>query len=303
MERIPSLPSPTQSTPRPKLFRPAESPGRLHLVVVAVLLVAVLSVAGLALAGRTYFAPPAKTTTPATPEKKETQPATADERPAGRYRIEKMDEARDLIERTGKLRFFDGGLQDVWVFRYSGGYLQVQLDAEFAGAVATSGPMPEDWKPILTDDRAVSEQRVAPLKSGYIVLAAMQPLMTVEQALVPYHPHLGCLLSAGTAGPLHALPALHLDVHLRRPYRLFLSASPPDKAASGGFNLWENQELPIVTRLVPRPRDEEEYHIGGGKDLKPEQDVLLVERQRGSSRIRLKARFLGEGKMQALLGK
>jgi hypothetical protein len=57
------------------------------------------------------------------------------------------------------------------------------------------------------------------------------------------------------------------------------------------------------TSVLRREPGQEEYHAGGGKDLPPGRDTTILDRQVGRSRLRLKARFLGDDEVRRLMKK
>jgi hypothetical protein len=269
----------------------------LHLAATALLLAAALALGGLAAAGRVHFGPPA-------PGGQERQDRPASSAAGGRYEIEKVDDVRELLDNAGRLGFFGQQVLEAWVFRYAGGYLQCQLEGEENGQPVAGAPLPGDWKSLLAQDEGVAQGRAGAFrKQGYIVLTAMPSTVGLDEALAAVHLPLSGLFAGAGHGPLHALPPLHLEVSHRRPYRLFLSAGPPPKTPGAGFNLWAEQLLTVRGPLVPRPLGGEPFHAGGGKDLAPGKDVVLLDRKRGHSRVRLKARFLGDGEVREMAGK
>lgn len=265
---------------------------RLHLALTGLLLVALIALGGLLAAGRGPAARPSER--PDAPEKK-----TAT-KPGGRYQIEPAPDMRHLIGQAGNLGFFGEHTQEVWVYRYQGGLLECSLEAETLGQTARGQTIPENWQRLLDGDESLRGPKASLRKEGYVLVAAMRPVMPVHEALVPYHVHLGGLFVSGPAGVLHQLTTVHLDsLHLRL-YRVLLNAGPPQ---GPGFNVWTGQLVPVRLPLVPRDPAEEEFHAGGGKDLTPEEDVTILERQRGLSRVRVRARFLSDAKAGELLKK
>lgn len=289
-----------QSTEQLRSRRAAQ----FHLVLTAVLLLAVLAVGGLAATGRVRFGPATPVEAPGAtvPEETLEKPTTSKE---GRYQIETIEDCQRVLDRAGKLGFLGQYVHEAWAFKYTGGYLQCQLENEFAGEPNSAGPLPDDWKRLLSQDDSLKEDRVASYqKQGYIVLAAMRPTVSISQGLAPYHVHLGALLAGAHLGPMHILVPLHLEARHHRPYRLFLSSGPMPKTTGVGFNLVDEQMLLVRGPLVPRSPSVEDYRLNTGKDFTPGRDVTLLDRQRGYNRIRLKVRFLGDGEVRGLsLGK
>jgi hypothetical protein len=246
------------------------------------------------LTGRLHFGPrPAATPTE---EKKPSEEA------GGRYQIELVEDSSHLWDSAGNLGFLGDSTQEVWVFRYSGGLLECAIEAETAGQAARGQAVPESWSRLVEGNEDLKKQADGRIrKDGYIVLAAMRPAMPVDQALAAYHTHLGGLFVAGPAGPLHQATNVHLDSSHWRAYRLLLNAGPPKGEKGAGFNLWTGQEVNVRLPLVARDLREEEFRVGGGKDLVPDQEVTLLERRRGMSTVRLKARFLSDGKADEVL--
>lgn len=220
----------------------------------------------------------------------------------GRYQIEQIEEDRELVQMIGKLGLFGESIVEAWVFRYQGGFLEARLETDYEGKPTAGEQIPEDWKSLLSrDDSLKSGGATAYRKRGYIILVAMKRL-SLAQALAPYQVHLGGLLAGGPIGPLHTLIPLHLEVKQQRSYRLFLSASPPPKVPGTGFNTWEEQLLLLQGPFISHAPEDEDFHVGTGKDLAPGKELTLLDRQRGSSRIRLKVRFLGDGEVSKYVG-
>lgn len=254
-------------------------------------------------------AKPAEPAAGPTAEKPAPAAAVAEKPPAspaagGRYQIEQVEQDRELVQLIGKLGFFGESVVEAWVFRYTGGLLEARLETDVEGKPTTGDPLPDNWKSLLaSDDSLRSGAPGAMEKRGYIILAAMRPQLTVARALAPYQVHLGSLFASAPVGPLHALAPLHLEVNQQRPYRLFISAGPLAKRTGAGFNAWDEQLLPMRAPLVQAAPEAEEYHLGGGKDLTASKDLILLDRQRGYSRVRLRVRFLGDGEVSRLVEK
>jgi hypothetical protein len=267
---------------------------KLHAAFTGLLLVVAVSFAALWYKGRaTPFAAPAG---------REEKPAQADA--AGRYSIEPDEGARFLLDGAGPQGFFGANVLEAWVFKYTGGYLQVSLETDIDGAARSGDVLPGDWPALLSRDDGVRQDKAAAFrKQGYVVLTAMPSVVTVDDALHQYRVQLGGAFAAGHLGPLYTLAPLLQEVTHLRPYRLFLAASPPPKMTGAGFNLWAEHVLPIREPIIPRRLADEEYHVGGGKNLQAGKDFTLLDRSRGHSRVRLKARFLGDGEVRELAGK
>ena len=289
-----------------QMSAPATAAGwkpRAHLLLTGLLLASALAVGGLAAAGRVHFGKPEQAPQA---ESKAEFPKEVRERPStgGRYQIEKVDDMRQMLEGAGKLRFFGEHLLEAWVFKYRGGYLQCHLETEIDGKPALGEPLPNNWSSLLAQDEGVREDRAADFdKHGYIVLAAVPATITLTDAEEKYRPHILGLFGAAPFGPLHALAPLQFDVAHVRPYRLFVSAGPAPKELGAGFNVWCENGLLVREAIVGRSLAEEEVHVGGGVDLAPGKDILLLDRKRGYSRVRLKARFLGDGEVREVAAK
>ena len=121
--------------------------------------------------------------------------------------------------------------------------------------------------------------------------------------LAPYFPHLGGLFVASPAGPLQQLAMLHLEVRHRRIYRIFLTVGPPKDVGAGRFNSWSEQIFLLRQPFIAPLTDPDEVYAGGGKDLTPGRDITLLDGPHGFSRLRLKARFLGDGEVVSLAKK
>jgi hypothetical protein len=279
--------------PPPRVSPP---PSPLLLWAPAAALAVMVGVFGsLLLTGRLHFG-----TRPAATPTEEKKPAEA----AERYQIELVEDTSQLFASAGTLGFLGDATQEVWVFRYKGGLLECAIEAETDGLAARGLTLPESWSLLAEGNEDLKKQVDGRLhKEGYIVLAAMHPAMPVDQALAAFHTHLGGLFVAGPAGPLHQATNLHLDSSHRRAYRVLLNAGPPKRKKTAEFNLWTGQEVNVRLPLIARDPREEEFRVGGGKDLTPDQEVTLLERRRGLSTVRLKARFLSDGKADEVLNR
>jgi hypothetical protein len=259
---------------------------KIHLAATGLFLATAVTFGGLWLRGSA-----------ARPEAPPEAPSADD--PGGRYRIEKVDDARRIIDAAGSLGFFGANVLEAWAFKYSGGYLQVQLETDFNGSVAPGDWLPPDWPSRLaSNDGARENQAAAFRKEGYVLLTAMPSAMSAEELFHLYAPQLCGALGSGLTGPFHALLPLHLQALQKRPYRLFLSVGP-----SPGFKEWTEYLLPVREPVVPRDLASEGGHVGGGKNLEAGKDITLLDRTRGNSRVRLKARFLGDGEVRDLATK
>lgn len=270
---------------------------RVHLTVTVFLLVLMLTLVGLAATGRLRVgrSPVQEPETRSQVRQEQESSTTA----AGRYQIEKIEDARQLLEGAGKLGFFGQELLEAWVFKYSGGYLQCFLETDIDGKPERSEVLPGDWPALLSQDEGIrQDQAQAFRKTGYILLAAMPSTLSIEEAVANCHLQLSSIFTVGQHGALPLLLPLHAEVSVRRSYRLYLSAGPMEKSPGAGFNLWAEHLLPIRGPFISRNPASEEFHVEGGKDLKPGKDILLLDRKRGHSRIRLKARFLGDGEVR-----
>jgi hypothetical protein len=270
---------------------------KLHAGLTALLLIAAASFAGLAYTGRVRFDEPAAPAC-AAPECDEA---------GGRYRIEPSEDVRAVLEAAGKQGLFGINALEVWVFKYTGGHVQVNLETDVEGKTETGDDLPSAglWPGLLAQDEGLRQDTASSFrKKGHIILAAMPTVIPVTDALENAGPQLGALLAAGQFGALTALPPLHLELWQKRPYRLYLSAGPITKAEGAGFApIRAEYMMPIREPALPRKLAEEEYHVGGGKDLQAGKDVTLLDRRRGNSRIRLKARFLGDGEVREMLSR
>ena len=282
---------------------PPSSPwaGRLHLALTAILFLAAVSIAGLAAAGRVQFGGAVKPVAPEVADARPKPKAMAEE---GRYQIEKVEDFHEIIDRAGK-GFFDTEMYDTWVFKYKGGLVETTLEAELGGETVKIAAVPENWKLAMPTRKPEANAAEPPLNyTGYIIVSAVRPAVTVEEALAPYHAHLGALMAFGPGGPLDVLSALFLEVRQFRPYRIFVSANPPPDAAGRGFNVLDQDRAILVgTPLVIKNPTLEEAVFGGGKNLQPGKKEIILDRQRGYTRIRLEARFLTDGEARELLPK
>jgi hypothetical protein len=278
---------PTASTP------PSFWAGRLHLALTGILIVAAVSIAGLAVAGRVKFG---EAVAPGEGAK-----AKAD---GGRYRIQQVDEGRKILNCLGKSDFFETPLVDSWVFEFSGGRVEAKIETDFEGKVETPGMIPHNWKQFLLRDESLKRDPLASLdRSGYIIISAIRPAPSLDELFTPYHGHLGGIMAFGPLGPLHVIPTLFVEVNQPRLYRLLIGTNQEADAPEGEFLVSSVQSIRIRSPLIALDPATEKGQVGGGVDLKPGTEELLLDRQRGYSRIRLKARFLGDGEVRELLPK
>ena len=265
--------------------------GRLHLAVTVILFVAAAGIGGLAIAGKVQFGP---------------KPVgdTSKSKVEGRYQIEKVDDVHELLDRAGK-RFFDTEMYDTWVFKYKGGLVETRLETDQGSETINVATFPHDWKVTLPLEKHLTKDSEVPVNfTGYIIVSAIRSYVTEVEALEPYHAHLGGIFAFGSLGPLNVVPSLFLEVKQPRPYRIFVSASPPSDVKGQGFNIMDrDRPILISTPLVIQNPALEEAFCGGGKDLKPGREEILLDRQRGYTRIRLKAKFLGDGEVRELMPK
>jgi hypothetical protein len=207
---------------------------------------------------------------------------------------------RQLLLRSGKLGFLGERVDDVRVYQFSGGYLECNLEIESGGKFFSAGAVPEDWPAMLRRDESLKAALPdAVVREGVLVVAALQPRLTVVSALSPYFPHLGGMFGSGPAGPLHQLTSLHLEAWHPRPYRIFISVGPRG-SNHGRFNLWSEHVLLIRQPIVPRPEDEEKPDEVIEENLSPGSKITLLDRRRGNSRLRLRARFLADREVEKL---
>lgn len=274
-----------------------------HRALAGLLVTGALAVGGLTVASLFHFHKPAG----AKPPDKIADQTKSAPAPSGsaRYQIEKVDEICQMVEGAGKLGFFgQPPVLEAWVFKYQGGYLQCHLETDVDGRTEAGDVLPNNWSALLNQDEGLKDNKAVSFeKQGYVILTAIPTTVSLTEALGTYHLPFTGMLAGAPFGPFHALLPLQMEVTHRRPYRLYLSANPMPTKLGTGFNLWSENELPIRASIMPRPLSEDEVHVGGGKDLKPGQDILLLDRQRGSSRVRLKARFLGDGEVRNLATK
>ena len=290
------------SPPSPLLYR-------LHLALTALLVVGLLAFAGLAAAGRVRFGGPAQpapstgggdraaaaNTGKQTSKGKDRKKEKSEEKPGGRYQIEMLDEARQVLSETGKLGMLGENVSHVWVFRYKGGFAEARLETDFNGKPVSSGqiPPPRDWPRFLGQDDGIKQGNPLALrKEGYIILMGVQAVLPIGEALRPLQPHLGGMFTVGPAGPLHTLVPYYREVWRQREYRLFLSAGPPKGEAGPGFNLWAGDLVLVRSHFVDDASGTDPGHPTTGKDLEPGNELVILEHNRGLSKIRLKARFL-----------
>lgn len=281
------------------------SPGftRLHAIVTGVLLLGYVGLIVLAASGQLHFG--AKSTANAAVDTPKSDDAPKDEKEKeGRYQIEIMDDARQVIAEAGKPRasVLGGEFHEAWVFRYKGGFLECKLETDIDGKPFSSGVVPENWAGLLGADDDLKQGKAGALnKEGYIVLLGMTAAVSTDEALRPLHPHLGAMFTTGPAGPLHNLIPYFHEVWRRREYRLFLCASPPKGVTGRGFNFptWGHRML-IRTHFASDDSGNEPAHTTGGKDLEVGKEITILERQRGLSTVRLKAKFLTDAQAKEI---
>ncbi len=267
--------------------------GRLHLALTLLLVVAAAGIAGLASAGKVQFGQKPVAATDDSKSKIE-----------GRYQIEKVEDVHEILERAGR-SYFGTQRYDVWVFKYKGGLIEATLETDIDGETVKVATVPDDWRETLPLPKTLTKESEVPVNfNGYIIISAIRTDVTEFELIEPYLTHLGGILAFGSQGPLEVVPSLFLEVKQFRPYHIFVSASPPPDENGQGFNI-RGRDRPILIStplLIKNPAIEEAF-VGGGKDLKPGKQEILLDRQRGYSRIRLKARFLGDGEVRDLLPK
>jgi hypothetical protein len=282
--------------PYAAIFR-AQRWHRVHLALTILLLVALMAFGGLAAAGRLHFGLPRGGGGDGSPGAVD----KPDKGTGGRYQIEAAEDTRQLLNRLGDLGFLGQPILETWVFRYTGGYLECRLESEHDGQVVSAGVMPNDMPGILRRNEAIRQGRGdAFLRQGYIVVAAMQPVLDGSQALAPYRLSLGGLFVRGPAGPLHPLINLHMETRQPRRFRLFLSIDPPPGGPGGKLHLWAEQEFQLRVPFVRPDPDLEDYQVAGGRKLTAGRDITLLDRKHGISRLRLRARFLPDGEVRDL---
>ena len=266
--------------------------GRFHFALTTVLVVAAVSIAGLAVAGRVKFG--------AAVAPEETKPKGE----GGRYRIHEVEAGRKILNCIGKTDFFETPLIDSWVFEYKGGLVAAKIETDFQGEVESPGTVPHDWKQFLRRDESLKRDPQASLeRSGYIILSAIRPSLSLEEVFAPYHVHLGGFMASGPLGPFSVASILFVEASQPRLYRVLVSTNLSGDVPDGELIVSSLQSIRVRSPLIARDPAAEKGLIGGGKDLKPGVDELLLDRERGTSRIRLKARFLTDGEARELLPK
>lgn len=275
---------------------------KIHAGLTALLMIGIVALAGLAYSGRVHIGKPA-----GIPERCGEKAGEMPAEAGGRYRIDSVEEARVLFEGAGKQGFLGTTLLEAWVFKYTGGYLQVHLETDLDGKTDSGDELPsaEHWPTLLSLDEGIRENRSASYrKQGYVILAAMPSVVSVQEAAANYHFQLTGILACGHLGPLHLLPSLSMEVSHKRPYRLYLSADPiPGTGGAGFAPIWAEYLLPTREPILPRRLTEEEFHVPLVRNLQAGKSITLLDRKRGNGRIRLQARFLGDGEIRELAGK
>ncbi len=251
----------------------------VHIALTCALAVAVVVGGALAVSGKLRLGGHAVVGDP-------TKPAEQ----GGRFRIEPSDDMRTLFGQAGGLGFLGDNTEEVWVFKYRGGFLECSLEAEtFGNAPGRGSVMPDNWPRVLS---TVAADLPDTTREGYIVVAAMRPIISIGEALESHYPHLGGFFVAGPAGPLHQLTTAHVDSSHWRFYRILLVSGPPEGQRGERHNLWAAHQVNVRLPMIPRHFATEDTSIGGGKDLEAGKEITLLDRQRGFTRVRLKARFL-----------
>lgn len=293
----------TNQKPTAPTFNPSQT---THLPILlwapsALLVVGIVLLVGLLLTGRLHLGTP---TTPAPPQPETKAKDNKETEKTGRYQIEVVEDSSQLLDRAGSLGLFGEATQDVWVFRYRGGLIDCTLEADTFGQLAKGQTVPESWAKLAENNDSLKTKTEGTIrKEGFIVVAAMRPVLSIEEALSAYHTTLGGLFVSGPAGPLHVLTNLHLDTSHWRLYKILLTAGPLKGESGAVSSLWTGQLVNVRLPILAIDPSEEEFRSGGGKDLVPDQEVTLMERRRGMSTVRLKARFLSDGKAQEVLDK
>jgi len=127
-------------------------------------------------------------------------------RKKGRYQIAVVDDARDLLNETGK----PGSVLKNADPRGARLPLQGRLPRMYprdgpGRRDGYGGALPPKIGPPFLGDDVLAGKPDALDKEGYVVLLGMIPEVPIEQALEPLHPHLGAMFTLGPAGPLHGL--------------------------------------------------------------------------------------------------
>lgn len=266
-----------------------------HAGLTAALLAGAVALLLLAVGGMVRFgkAPAAAALT------KEDEPEPLPKLEGGRFQIELVEDATSLLNETAKLDGVLGSrVREAQVFRYKGGVLQCTLETEYRGEVRSPGPVPrqEQWPNLIGGEQGVREGDADSLyKEGYVLFMSMIPLVSMEEALDPLLPHFGAAFNApGPAGPLHALVPYYHNVQRPCEYRLYVSAGPAKNKKGSGFAARSVSKPPIWTHFNDDLPLEPPPHLASGKNLEADKDLVLYERQRGLSTVRLKGRFLSD---------
>ena len=268
--------------------------GRLHLALTLLLVVAAAGIAGLASAGKLQFGQKPVAATDDSKSKIE-----------GRYQIEKVEDAHEILDRAGQ-KFFGTEMYDTWIFKYKGGLVETTLETDIDGKTFKLSTVPDNWNKALPLQKTLTKDSEVPVKyTGYIIVSAVRSNLTEFEILEPYLAHLGGILAFGSVGPaLSVVPSIFLEVKQFRPYRIFVTANPPPDVSGQGFNIRDHERAILIsTPLIIKNPAVEEAFFGGGKDLKPGKEETILDRERGYTRIRLKARFLGDGEVRELMPK
>ncbi len=274
---------------------PTSSTGqRLHLALTALLLLAAAGALGLVAAGQVRVSwgepepAPANEEAPSPPEKKAPPKK-------GRYRVEYLAGASEAVTEAGEAGFLGGGIEKAWVFRYSGGYLQAQADFRMGEFLATIGPAPGNWQRTLAGQKGAGAER-----RGFVILAALQSRYPPSQVAQFYFPHLGGICASLTASPLQLLCALPVDAFRLREYRLLVVATPEGKGGTGLRLVIDDHVIVPGPLLGDYAELSAAERLGGGPDLGPGQDLILLERSWGGNRFALQARFLPDAEVERL---
>ncbi|MGL4552084.1 MAG: hypothetical protein ACRC33_12965 [Gemmataceae bacterium] len=296
----------TRLTTEKRPARPAEPPAppagpSLLIWAPVAALAGFVLVLGVLYAGSKLHFGPAPAAPAAAPEEKEPK---KEEDEGGRYQVEPVEDVTALFGAVGGLAFLGESTQEVRVYRYAGGLMECYLEVETFGQVNKGQTIPESWEGPLRQEPLLGKKSGGELRrEGFIVVAAMKPVLSVNEALEPFYRQLGGMFVSGPAGPLHQLTGAHVETSHFRAYRILLTTGVPKGTEGTGFNVWTGQLLNVLLPVVPRDPMQEEFRSAGGKDLTPDQEITLMERRRGMSTVRLKARFVSDGKAEEMANK